>query len=62
MFSVIRNFDPIVLLEEEYNDTITTNYHNYIIHLAISQGRYEVVWKFLEKVPSSQKKCKILRF
>ena len=59
MFSVIRSFDPMKFIEREYNDTITTTYYSYIIHLAISQGRYEVVWKFLEKVPSSQKKSTI---
>ena len=56
MFSVIRSFDPIEILEKEYNDMI---HYNYIVPLAISRGQYEVVLKFLEKVPSSQKKGKI---
>ena len=59
MFSVIRSFDPIEILEKEYSATITTTYYNYILHLAISQGQNEVVLKFLEKVPSSQKKSTI---
>ena len=55
MFSIIK----LELLKKEYNDAITTTYYNYILHLAISQGQNEVVLKFLEKVPSSQKKGKI---
>ena len=56
MFSVIRNFIPIEILEKEYDATI---YYNYTVHLAISRGQYEVVLKFLEKVPSLQKKGKV---
>ena len=58
MFSVIRSFDPIEVLEKEYDDT---KYYNFILHVGISQGQYEVVWKFLEKVPCPKKKGKISR-
>ena len=59
MFSafVIRNIEVIETLKKEYNDKL---YYNSMIHVGISQGQYEVVWKFLEKVPSSKKKGKIL--
>ena len=52
MFSVIRSFDPIEILEKEYSDKI---YYNSMIHVGIAQGQYEVVWKFLEKESSSKK-------
>ena len=56
MFSVISSLTSIEILEKEYNETID---YNYFVHLAISRGQYEVVVKFLKKVPSSQKKGKI---
>ena len=52
MYSVIRSFDPIEFLEKEYSDTI---HYNYMIHVGISQGQYEVVFKVLEKVPKKKK-------
>ena len=58
MFSafMIRNIEVIEILKKEYNYKL---YYNSIIHIGISQGQYEVVWKFLEKVPSLQEKGKI---
>ena len=55
MFSafVIRNIEVIETLKKEYNDKL---YYNSMIHVGISQGQYEVVWKFLEKEPSSKKR------
>ena len=55
MFSafMIRNIEVIEILKKEYNYKL---YYNSIIHIGISQGQYEVVWKFLEKVSSSKKK------
>ena len=59
MFSafVIRNIEVIETLKIEYNDKLD---YNSMIHFEISQGQYEVVWKFLEKEPSSKNKGKIL--
>ena len=56
MFSVFRSFDPIEVLGKEYDDTM---HYNSMLHVGISQGQYEVVWKFLEKEPSSKNKGKI---
>ena len=50
--------DAIEIFTMKYNDTLSTFYKDWVSE-AISQGQYEVVLKFLEKVPSSQKKGKI---
>ena len=51
--------DAIAILKMEYNDTLSTFYKDWVSE-AISQGQYEVVWKFLDKVSSSRNKGKTL--
>ena len=43
--------NQVEILKEEYNDKCS---YNISVSLAISQGLYEDVFKFLEKVPSSE--------
>ena len=50
--------DAIAILKMKYNDTLSTFYKDWVSE-AISQGQYEVVWRFLEKLPSSQEKGEI---
>ena len=47
-----------VNVKDENNDTLSTFYKDWV-SLVISQGQYDVVWKFLEKLPSSQEKGEI---
>ena len=51
--------DPCITRILEMRDS-DRKYFTSMIHGWISQGQYEVVWKFLEKEPSSKNKGKIL--
>ena len=53
MFSATRTLDPTETLQKEYDDKL---YYKLLVSVAISQGQYEVVSKFLEKVPRLEKK------
>ena len=43
--------NQVEILKKEYNDKFS---YNILVSLAISQGLYDDVLKFLEKVPSSE--------
>ena len=47
--------NQVEILKKEYNDKFS---YNILVSLAISQGLYEDVLRFLEKVPSLQKQGK----
>ena len=49
----MKNFDPVKKLREEYDDKLT---YNYLIYASITKGEHDLVSKFLQKVPNTNKK------
>ena len=52
----MRNFDPREVLEMEYNSKLC---YNHLLSPAISMGEYDLVQRFLQKVPNTVKKGKL---
>ena len=49
----MKNFDPREVLAREYNSKLT---YNHLLSPAITMGEYDLVQRFLQKVPNSAKK------
>ena len=49
----MKNFDPREVLEKEYNRKLC---YNHLLSPAISMGEYDLVQRFLQKVPNTAKK------
>ena len=49
----MKNFDPREVLETEYNCKLT---YNHLLSPAITMGEYDLVQRFLHKVPNTDKK------
>ena len=52
----MKNFDPREVLEMEYNSKLC---YNHLLSPAISMGEYDLVQRFLQKVPNTVKKGKL---
>lgn len=49
----IKNFDPREILEKEYDSKLC---YNHLLSPAITMGEYDLVERFLQKVPNTVKK------
>ena len=49
----IKNFDPREILEKEYDSKLC---YNHLLSPAITMGEYDLVERFLRKVPNTVKK------